>query len=177
MVKSLKFARKDLNGCDIIDLLGLKPLPREGGYYIETFRSDETLQTKLLPPRYSGPRSFHTAIYYLLTPGTVSAIHRVLSDEVFHFYLGDPVEMLQLLPDGSHSVHIIGTDICAGQRPQVIVPRQVWQGCRLMEGGDFALMGTTVAPGFDFEDYEQGDPERLTAQYPACAELIAALTF
>jgi predicted cupin superfamily sugar epimerase len=82
-----------------------------------------------------------------LTPDTFSALHRLASDEVFHFYLGDPVEMLQVWPDGSHRVVLIGTDLAAGERPQVVVPRGIWQGARLRPGGRFALLGTTVAPG------------------------------
>ncbi len=161
---------------EIIDILGLKPLPEEGGYYVETYRSDELLAQGLLPSRYSGSRNIHTAIYYLLTPDTVSAMHKVLSDEVFHFYLGDPVEMLQLFPDGSHKVFTIGSDLLSGQKPQVLAPRGVWQGCRLISGGDFALMGTTVSPGFEFSDYEHGVREDLVRAYPQCAPLITALT-
>ena len=165
-----------LTAQEIIDILGLEPMPREGGYYVETCRSDEMLGTEVLPARYTGPRRLHTAIYYLLTPDTFSTMHRVVSDEVFHFYLGDPVEMLHLFPDGSHAVLILGSDMVSGQRPQVLVPSGVWQGCRLIDGGEFALMGTTVAPGFEFADYEQGDPDQLTHQYPKCKPLIAALT-
>src|SRR5581483_11176343 len=102
------------------------------------------------------PPAAATAIYYLLTPDTVSAMHRLATDEIFHFYLGDPVEMLQLRPDGSHRVAILGPDLDAGQRPQIVVPRGVWQGARLVPGGRFALLGTTVAPGFDYADYETG---------------------
>ncbi len=161
---------------DIINILGLKPLPGEGGYYVESCRSDEILSEGALPGRYDGPRNIHTAIYYLLTPDTVSSMHRVLSDEVFHFYLGDPVEMLQLFPDGSHTVSVIGTDLESGQRPQVVAPRGVWQGCRLVPGGNFALMGTTVSPGFEFSDYEQGVRGDLLRLYPQCESLIVSLT-
>jgi len=148
----------------------------EGGFYFESARSEESIEAGSLPSRYDGPRSLHTAIYYLLTSGSVSTMHRVRSDEVFHFYLGDPVEMLQLFPDGSHKVHMIGTDLAAGQRPQLVVAHGVWQGCRLVSGGDFALMGTTVAPGFEFSDYEQGNREELVRLYPECRELIIGLT-
>lgn len=161
---------------EIITLLKLKPHPREGGFYSETYRAEETIPTSVLPSRYSGPRSFSTCIYYLLTPGTFSAIHRLQSDEIFHFYLGDPVEMLQLQPDGTARTLVIGSDLRAGMTPQVIVPRGVWQGSRLAAGGKFALLGCTVAPGFDFADYEHGRREELIKGYPKFREKIVALT-
>jgi predicted cupin superfamily sugar epimerase len=154
---------------DIIDLLGLRPLPLEGGYYRETYRSAESF------PRGGTVKSAGTAIYYLLTPDTFSALHRLPTDEVFHFYLGDPVEMLQLPPGGPGNVITLGPDLIAGQRPQVVVPRGVWQGSRLRDGGRFALLGTTMAPGFDFADYEAGDPAALAAAYPAVADFIRRL--
>jgi predicted cupin superfamily sugar epimerase len=114
-----------LTADQIKTLFNLKPHPEEGGFFVETYRSTETLSRELLPNRYKGDRSFSTAIYYLLTPGTFSTIHRLRSDEVFHFYLGDPVEMLQLWPDGSGRILILGSDILNGMEPQVIVPRGV----------------------------------------------------
>lgn len=160
----------------IIQTLGLKPLPMEGGYFFETYRCEEVIPASTLDGRYGQDKAISTAIYYLLTNNSVSLLHRIISDEVFHFYAGYPVEMLQLMPDGSCEIIILGSDIEAGQRPQVIVPRGVWQGCRLRSGGDWALMGTTVAPAFDFEDYEPGNREDLIRLYPDCAELIRTLT-
>ena len=157
-------------------LLGLTPHPVEGGYFNETYRSDEQLPAAALPPRYGAPRALGTAIYYLLTPDTFSALHRLASDEIFHFYLGDPVEMLQLHPDGSHHVVLIGPDLEAGQRPQVIVPRHIWQGARLIPGGRHALLGTTVAPGFDYTDYETAQRPHLLTTHPQARNLITALT-
>jgi predicted cupin superfamily sugar epimerase len=165
-----------LTADDLIRLLRLQPHPAEGGFFAETYRADETLAPAALPPRYSGPRAVGTCIYYLLTPTTFSALHRLRSDEVFHFYLGDPVEMLHLYPDGKGQTVTMGTDLVAGERPQVVVPREVWQGCRLRPGGRFALLGTTVAPGFEYADYEHGRRDELLANYPAFAELIRALT-
>ena len=115
------------------------------------------------------------AIYYLLTPDTFSALHRLQSDEIFHFYLGDPVEMLQLGPDGARII-TLGTDLAAGQQPQHLVPRGIWQGSRLVAGGSLALLGCTVSPGFDYADYEHGDRAVLMAQYPGHAEMIRQLT-
>jgi hypothetical protein len=157
-------------------LLGLEPHPTEGGFFVETYRSDERLPAAALPSRYRAARAIGTAIYYLLTPATFSAMHRLASDEVFHFYLGDPVEMLQLWPDGSHRVVTIGTALETGERPQVVVPRDVWQGARLRPGGRFALLGTTVAPGFDYADYETGLRADLLGSHPAAGALITALT-
>lgn len=159
---------------DLIRLLGLQPHPKEGGFFRETYRAQESLAG--LPSRYGGPRSASTAIYYLLTPTTFSALHRLQSDEVFHFYLGDPVRMLQLEPDGSGRTIVLGGDLFAGQQPQLVVPRGVWQGSCLEPGGRFALLGCTVAPGFDYADYESGDRQALLAQYPAFAEMIRRLT-
>ncbi|HYB69054.1 MAG TPA: cupin domain-containing protein [Candidatus Bathyarchaeia archaeon] len=156
--------------------LRLRPHPVEGGFFAETYRSGESLPATALAGRYAGARALATAIYYLLTPETFSALHRLASDEIFHFYLGDPVEMLQLWPDGSHRLVTIGTDLEAGEHPQVLVPRGVWQGARLRSGGRLALLGTTVAPGFDLADYESGRREPLARRWPAAAELIAALT-
>jgi predicted cupin superfamily sugar epimerase len=160
----------------IIARLGLAPHPREGGYFRETYRAAETLAAPALAARYGGERSVATAIYYLLTPGTFSALHRLASDEIFHFYAGDPVEQLHLFPDGRGAVVTLGADWAAGLRPQAVVPRGVWQGARLAAGGRYALLGCTVAPGFDYADYESGMRSALTATYPDFANWIAALT-
>jgi len=160
---------------NIIELLHLRPHP-EGGYYRETYRADEIIPFEALPERYSGPRNFSTAIYYLLTSETRSTLHRLKSDEVFHFYMGDPVLMLLLFSDGSSRRVILGHDIKNGHTPQLIVPRNTWMGGLLIEGGKFALLGTTVSPGFDFDDFETGRREELIKKYPSQAELITKLT-
>ena len=161
---------------NLIDLLQLQPHPKEGGYFRETYRAEESLPTEALASRYGGSRSVSTAIYYLLTPTTYSALHRLHSDEVFHFYLGSPVRMLQLFPDGTSRAIILGPDLVAGQQVQVVVPRGVWQGSLLEPGGDFALLGCTVAPGFEYADYEGGRRDALIAHYPQSADLISRLT-
>ena len=166
----------DLSVDQIIELLDLKPLPFEGGFYRETYRSDETIRHDALPERFQTERSLSTAIYYLLTPDTFSAMHRLPADELFHFYLGDPVTMLKLYPDSSSAVVTIGNDLAVGQSPQTIVPRGTWQGSFLVEGGRYALLGTTVAPGFEFDDYEAGERDQLIQQYPDRIELITLLT-
>jgi predicted cupin superfamily sugar epimerase len=162
---------------ELIRLLHLQPLPREGGWYRETYRSSLQLPADVLAPRYRAARSAGTAIYYLLTPDTFSALHRLPTDEVFHFYLGDPVEMLQLgpTPEDGGRILTLGPDIFAGQEVQTVVPAGVWQGSVLGAGGAFALLGTTMAPGFDFADYEAADRESLSAAFPNFAERIARL--
>jgi len=157
---------------EVKELLGLVPHPREGGWYVRTYEAAE----HVLLDRYGAGRRTGTAIYCLLEPGTFSEMHRLASDEVFHFYLGDTVEMLQLLPGGGGRVVALGVDLVRGERPQVLVERGVWQGSRLREGGRWALLGCSVSPGFEFEDYEAGSREVLCAEWPGFAELIAALT-
>ena len=165
-----------ITASEIIALFNLRPLPVEGGYFAESYRSSGLIPKSALPSGYSGPRCFGTAIFYLLTPETFSALHRLRGDEVFHFYLGDPVEMLQLRSDGMGERIIIGSDIAAGMRVQVLVPANVWQGSRLCDGGKFALMGTTMAPGFEFADYTPGLRQSLVQSHPQFAALISLLT-
>jgi predicted cupin superfamily sugar epimerase len=168
--------RHQMNAETLKSLLNLVPLTVEGGYYTETYRSTEMISPECLQSRYSGPRTVGTAIYYLLEPGTFSELHRVASDEIFHFYLGDPVEMLQLWPDGSGERVLIGTDIESGMAPQVIVPHGEWQGARLVAGGKLALLGCTVSPGFEYADYESGSRQLLCEAYPEDRGMICALT-
>lgn len=165
-----------LSADEIIKRLELVPHPYEGGYFRQTYRSQLTIPASVLPSDYSGERCVSTAIYYLLTPGTFSEIHRLPTDEVFHFYLGDPVEMLQLHPDGLGKVIRIGNNLAAGELPQVLAPGGMWQGSRLVEGGRLALLGTTVAPGFEYADYTSGKRSELIAAYPMYFEMITALT-
>jgi uncharacterized protein len=161
---------------DLIAALQLQPLPLEGGYFRETYRSPEQLPASALHGHYRTDKAISTAIYYLLTPQSFSALHRLPADEIFHFYLGSPVQMLQLWPDGHGRLLTLGPDVLAGQSPQVIVPCGVWQGSFLRPGGSYALLGTTMAPGFDFADYEAGNREHLVQMYPDHAELIRRLS-
>jgi predicted cupin superfamily sugar epimerase len=105
-----------------------------------------------------------------------SALHSLTTDEVFHFYYGDPVEMLLLDPQGSAERVILGQDLLAGQRVQFVVPRGVWQGSRILPGGEVALMGTTMAPGYEPSDFVLGDRQNLSQAFPEYADLIAKLT-
>jgi uncharacterized protein len=157
----LKEQEAHVTADEIIQLLDLAPLPIEGGYYRETWRSDAG-----------------TAIFYLLTGqrDSFSAMHRLPTDEIFHFYVGDPVEQLRLHSDGRTELVVMGPALDAGHHVQTVVPGGVWQGSRLRPGGRFALMGTTMAPGFEPQHYEAGGRADLVREYPAAAELIEQLT-
>jgi len=158
---------------EIIAALKLQPHPIEGGYFRETFRSTASTPGD---SRDKAPRALCTSIYYLLTPETFSEMHRLPTEEIYHLYLGGPLRMLQILPDGAHREVVIGSDVLAGQEPQVVVPARAWQGSLLEPGAPFALLGATMAPGFDYGDYEQGTRAELLAQYPEAETLIRRLT-
>jgi hypothetical protein len=158
---------------EVKKLLGLTPHPREGGWYVRTYEAAEFVAVN---ERYDGPRRTGTAIYYLLEPGTFSEMHVLESDEIFHHYMGGAVEMLQLWPDGSSQRVAIGKDLRAGERPQVVVPRGVWQGSRPVVQEGWALLGCTVSPGFEFEDYKSAGREELCAKWPREREMLAKLT-
>ena len=151
---------------ELIKKLQLEPLPPEGGMHRQTYVS--TLSIGGVPAG--------TAIYYLLSGEDFSHLHRLPRGEMYHFYLGDPVELTELLPDGTFRRTVLGQDLGAGQEVQHMVEPGTWQGSRLAPGGRFALMGTTMCPGFTPDCYEQGDRETLLAAYPGAAEEIMQLT-
>src|SRR5580698_8112217 len=166
-----------LTADEVKRLLGLAPHPREGGWFVQMYQASEMISAEnFANDRYDGPRRTGTAIYYLLEPDTFSEMHVLESDEIFHHYAGDAVEMLQLHPDGSSGRVVIGKDLKAGERPQVVVPRGVWQGSRLLAGGSWALLGCSVSPGFEFEDYEEGLRGELINGWPEWGEMILGLT-
>lgn len=167
-----------MNAQQIIELLDLRPLPVEGGHFRQTHRGGLVLPPEALSPANQDPHPISTTIYYLLTddPDSFSALHRLPTDEIWHFYLGDPVEMLLLHPDGSAQTVELGSDLAAGQQVQFVVPAESWQGARLTADGKFALMGTSMAPGYIDEDYEGGERETLIASYPDQAERIRELS-
>jgi uncharacterized protein len=167
----------DVTAAELKRMLGLEPHPREGGWFRQTWKAEETIPLDALPAgRYSGNRSAGTAIYYLLEPESFSEMHRLASDEVFHFYVGDAVEMLQLWPDGSGKRVVLGRDIGNGELLQTVVPQGVWQGTRLIAGGTVALLGCTVSPGFDYADYVSGGREELVRGWPAWKQMVENLT-
>lgn len=162
---------------DVKRILGLQPHPREGGWYARTWESEEFVGAECFADgRYDEARRTSTAIYYLLEPGTFSEMHVLKSDEIFHHYMGGAVEMLQLFADGSSSRVVLGKDLAEGQRPQHVVRRGVWQGCRLIVQEGWALLGCTVSPGFEFVDYENASATELIAKWPGEVEMICGLT-
>jgi len=154
----------------LIARLDLRPHP-EGGWYRETFRDPRAVHAA----GFDGPRSASTAIYFLLAEGNFSALHRILSDEVWHHYAGGDIEVTALAPDGALRTLIVGQH-AADASPQAVVAAGEWFGARVAKGGRWALVGCTVAPGFEFSDLEMADRAALTASYPAHAGIIAALT-
>lgn len=162
----------------IIELLGLETLENEGGLFNQTYLSNETISQEVLPKRYKQDKPFGTAIYYLLTSekDSFSAMHKLLTDEIYHFYLGDPVELVELKSDGSSRKVVLGQDILNGENVQYLVEKDVWQGSRLVEGGKWALLGTTMSPGFTEEDFVLGNRKELCSHYPEMAESIIDLT-
>lgn len=163
---------------DLIKLYDFEPLPVEGGLYKQSYRASERIAPAALPERYTREKPFGVAILYLLTPdpNSFSAIHNLPTDEIYHFYLGDPVQLLQLYPDGHSERIVLGQDVLGGQCVQYVAPRGVWMGSYLLPGGAFALLGTTMAPGFTNDDYQGGERDALIRQYPQEAELIRRLT-
>lgn len=156
---------------DLIRHFNMQALPAEGGMFVETYRSEQAFGG-------AGDKPAGTAILYLLTSddNSFSALHKLPTDEVYHFYLGDPVDMLLLYPDGRTEQVTLGQNVLNGERIQFVVPAGVWQGSRLRAGGDYALLGTTMAPGFTPSDYVDGERDTLIAHYPAAHEQIRRLT-
>lgn len=160
---------------DVIKALNLAPHP-EGGFFRETYRSREALSAEHLPLRYGGKRAISTAIYFLLTGDTFSAFHRLRSDEIWHYHLGSPVRLHLLREDGVHEQIMVGPDLDRGHRPQAVIPAGCWFGARVVDPDGFTLVGCTVAPGFDFADFELAVRETLIQTFPMHADLITNLT-
>lgn len=158
-----------------ITTLELKAHP-EGGYYRQTYKADLVLAKQSLPPEFTGARSVSTAIYFLLEEQDFSAFHRLRSDEVWHFYVGVRLVAHVIDEEGRYSEILLGSDPEAGEVPQAVVKAGSWFASRVRDGKSFALVGCTVAPGFDFEDFELGRREELVAKYPQHRELIERLT-
>lgn len=152
---------------DLIERFHLQPLVGEGGYFCRSYESEEEAR----PGKKAA-----SAIYYLLTEDTFSHLHKLPADEVYHFYLGDPVELLVLLDSGESRLVTLGQEVLAGQEVQFIVPKGAWQGSRLKTGGKLALLGTTMAPGYTDDDYCPADREMLIKRFPEWAERITELT-
>jgi predicted cupin superfamily sugar epimerase len=158
-----------------IQKLGLEPHP-EGGYYRQTYRSDLVLARENLPPQYTGPRPASTSIYFLLRGNDFSAFHRLRSDELWHFYLGEALVVHVIEGDGQYSEIQLGNDAEADEVLQAVVTAGCWFASRIRKGKSFALVGCTVSPGFDFDDFELAKREELARRYPQHREAIDKLT-
>src|ERR1700683_2291831 len=148
----------------------------EGGYYRSTYASELTIAKSALPLGFAGPRLASTAIYFLVDGTNFSAFHRLRSDEVWHFYTGNALDIHVIDPNGSTSAILLGSDPESGESFQGIVKSGSWFGARVKDSQSFALVGCTMAPGFDFEDFELATRAQLTAQFPQHRALIEQLT-
>jgi hypothetical protein len=155
--------------------LRLEPHP-EGGYFRQTYRSAVTIAREALPTGFGGARAASTAIYFLLEGKNFSAFHRLRSDEVWHFYIGAAVSVHVIEPSGKYSAIMLGNDPEAGQVLQAVVPAGCWFASHVADGESFTVVGCTVAPGFDFEDFDMGKRAPLEAEYPQHREVIQRLT-
>jgi len=175
VLKLVAFIKKImLNAHQLIQQYSLQPHP-EGGWYKENYRSTESFSTELLPERFKGGRSFSTAIYFLLEQGNFSAFHKIKSDECWHFYAGDPLYIYVLQTTGVLDIICLGNDIENGQLFQYVVPANCWFASRPSPTSKFCFVGCTVAPGFDFTDFEMADKLLLTAAFPQHTNTISEL--
>jgi hypothetical protein len=158
-----------------IEELQLEPHP-EGGYFRQTYRSDVVIAREALPLEFTGTRAASTAIYFLLEGENFSGFHRLRSDEVWHFYGGLPVLVHVITQHGEYSSILLGCDLEAGQVPQAVVRAGCWFASHVADWKSFAVVGCTVAPGFDFQDFEMGKRAELVARFPRQRELIERLT-
>ncbi len=155
--------------------LNLKPHP-EGGYYRQTYVADLVLAKEGLPPNFTGPRPASTAIYFLLEGKNFSAFHRLRSDELWHFYTGGALLVHAIEADGRYFTIQLGNDSESGEVLQAVVKAGCWFASEVKNGKGFGVVGCTVAPGFDFEDFDLAEREELAMSYPQHRELIGKLT-
>jgi len=148
----------------------------EGGWYRETWRASESIPASALPSRFAGERMHRTAIYYLLEGTDFSALHRICSDELWHFHAGTTLLIHIIDLEGQHRVERLGDDLERGDRFQVVVPHGCWFGATPEDPAGFALVGCTVAPGFDFADFEIGNQNDLSQRFPQHRAVIERLT-
>ena len=158
-----------------IEKLKLQRHP-EGGYFNEIYRSDEIFNATVLPERYNGKRSFSTSIYFLLDGKEVSTFHKLKSDEIWHFYDGGSVKIYVINVDGNLEEKILGNNLNNNETLQTVIKKNCWFGAELIDKSSFCLVGCTVAPGFDFHDFEAGKRLRLLEQFPEFSHIILRLT-
>ena len=173
--REMNQVRNETTWRDVVRTLKLKPLLPEGGYYAETYRS--VVEPHTLMSTSNRPAA--TAILYLVTGENFSAFHRLKFDEIYHHYSGKSVELHLLYPNGELKSVILGSDLLNGEIPQFVVPAGVWQASKIKfisSQDDWALLGTTMAPGFDFADFELADRRKLLDEFPEHAEKIQLLT-
>jgi len=163
-----------LSAQQLIKQYCLQPHP-EGGWFKETYKSTEIISASALPERFGAPRVFSTAIYFLLEQGNFSAFHRIKSDECWHFYTGDPLDVYVLQQDGNLEIVHLGNNISKGLMFQYVVPADCWFASRPAPGSSFCFAGCTVAPGFDFADFELADASALASLYPMHQSIIKTL--
>lgn len=163
------------SAADWVRELRLEPHP-EGGYFCQTYRSDLMIAREALPSGFAGARAASTAIYFLLEGKNFSAFHRLRSDELWHFYAGSPLAVQAIDREGKCSTILLGSDPAAGEVFQAVVPAGCWFASHVADWKSWALVGCTVAPGFDFADFELGKREELLREYPQHREMIESLT-
>jgi predicted cupin superfamily sugar epimerase len=156
-------------------MLGLEPHPT-CGFVAETYRSPLKIPAGALPDAYGSERPYSSALYFLVTPEAQIVMHRIRSDQLYHHYLGDPLEVLMLYPDGSGAVATVGSDLGAGERPQLFIPGGTFHTSRLAPGSSYALLASTEWPGVEPPDVEHGDIGALMEAYPDYSEEIRAFT-
>jgi uncharacterized protein len=154
-----------------IEKLQLQKHP-EGGYFRETYRSEENILQPHLPKRFHGNRSFATAIYFLLNGNEFSAFHKILSDETWHFYAGSPVTVYMIDEQGNFSQQTIGSNPEKGETFQFTIPANTWFAAEVNDKTGFCLAGCTVTPGFDFADFQLAEKAALLQQFPQHQSLI-----
>lgn len=158
----------------LIDHFSLSPHP-EGGWYKQTYKSTEFIPADTLPARFVGERVFSTAIYFLLEKGNFSAIHKIKSDECWHFYAGDPLLIYIIHDGGDLEIIQLGKEFDKGHQFQFVVPANCWFASRPAPGSEYCFTGCTVAPGFEFADFELANAADLSAIYPQHTDLIKEL--
>jgi predicted cupin superfamily sugar epimerase len=159
----------------LVKTLNLLPHP-EGGYYKETYRANLQLAKNALPEGFLGDRNIATAIYFLIEKNNFSALHKIRSDETWHFYYGDALEVIEIDENGVLTATAIGNNLIEGEVFQYTVKANNWFGSRVKAGGNFSLVGCTVAPGFDFNDFELGKKEDLLKLFPQHQKVIIEMT-
>lgn len=165
----------EITAKELIEKLNLHPHP-EGGFFRETYRSAGQINIDDPSSKFKGNRSFSTCIYFLLTPETFSAFHKIHQDEIWHFYLGASIHLHTISPKGIYTLSIIGNDLGKNATPQCVVPGNHWFAAEVIQPNGFALVGCTVAPGFDFADFTLAERDTLAQKFPQHREMITRLT-